>query len=244
VAYLGEHGYATCPPAAAAGDRSLVAAVLALVVELTQQGLPPVFAYLYDATWALLLRLWPVAEAVLGGEAVLEPSFAAFRLDHRKTAAARGAGYVGTNFGKPHRDYSFADAIGADGSLKLLSVWLPLNDVTLQNGCMYAVPRGQDADFADPGNAAALQEPKVPVDGLTALAPHPAGSFLCWSGNTIHWGGASPGRRSHFQSPLCISSAVPRTKHKGGRTARGQAPAARARARPTRGPRSPWSSAG
>jgi hypothetical protein len=73
-------------------------------------------------------------------------------------------------------------------SLKLLSDWLPLNDVTLQNGCMYAVPRGQDTDFADPGNAAALQEPKVPVDGLTALAPHPAGSFLCWSGNTIHWG--------------------------------------------------------
>ena len=37
MAYLGEHGYATCPPATAAGDRLLVEAVLALVVELTQQ---------------------------------------------------------------------------------------------------------------------------------------------------------------------------------------------------------------
>ena len=85
--------------------------------------------------------------------------------------------------------------------MRLLSVWMPLNDVTLHNGCMYAVPRAKDADFAAPGGraATALHEPVVPVDGLTPLAPRRAGSLLCWSGNTIHWGSAcEPGRAKVF----------------------------------------------
>jgi len=40
------------------------------------------------------------AEAVLGAPCVLEPSFAAFKLDYRKTAAYQS--YVGNNFSKPH----------------------------------------------------------------------------------------------------------------------------------------------
>jgi hypothetical protein len=77
-------------------------------------------------------------------------------------------------------------------------VWLPLNDVTTSNGCMYAVPRSKDPAFeplatseeggegGDLGEG--VQEPVVPAGSLVALAPHPKGSFMCWSGNTIHWG--------------------------------------------------------
>jgi hypothetical protein len=30
----------------------------------------------------------------------------------------------------------------------------------------------------------------VPAEGPVPLAPHAAGSFLCWSGHTVHWGSA------------------------------------------------------
>jgi len=156
---------------------------------------------------------------------VLEPSFAAFRLDHKQGWQGHRT-YVGNNFGKPHRDYSFADSWMLDdcaednqdsgdnegdddddnthadtpGSAqegqeqtrplrpKVLSVWLPLNAVTTHNGCMYAVPKAKDPAFFDPTGCEGLQEPSVPTGSLTPLAPHPAGSFMCWSGNTIHWG--------------------------------------------------------
>ena len=157
----------------------------------------------------------PSAEAVLGPDCVLEPSFAAFKLDHRKTAAHTS--YVGNNFSRPHRDYSYADSIegpgeakeaagaeknaglagsaggggGGGGSevLKVLSVWVPLNAVTARNGCMYAVPRGLDAGFADPAGAEGLRTPAVPAEGVAPLAPHPPGTLMCWTGNTVHWGG-------------------------------------------------------
>jgi hypothetical protein len=41
---------------------------------------------------------------------------------------------VGTNFALPHRDYTYAEATASGGEAQLLSVWLPLNDVTLDNG--------------------------------------------------------------------------------------------------------------
>ena len=89
--------------------------------------------------------------------------------------------------------------------LKVLSVWVPLNRVTTSNGCMYVVPRRFDEDFEDPTGAEGLQEPRVPVSASSSsssssssasespvrpLAPHGAGTFMCWSGNTIHWGSA------------------------------------------------------
>jgi hypothetical protein len=168
-------------------DPLLLAHLRAITRAIEARKLPPAFAFMFDHAWEVVLRLWPLAEALLGQGCVLEPSFAAFKLNHKKTA--NHTSYVGNNFSKPHRDYSFADAIdGASGDVKVLSVWMPLNDVTLHNGCMYAVPRSLDAAFADPVGFEGLSEPAVPVTGVTPLAPHPAGTFMCWTGNTIHWG--------------------------------------------------------
>ena len=35
----------------------------------------------------------------------------------------------------------------ADGSPLLLTVWIPVSNVTVDNGCMYVVPREFDAGF-------------------------------------------------------------------------------------------------
>ena len=183
-------------------DPALLAFVHGAVLALKRRQLAPAHVYLYDAAWELALRVWPLAEAVLGAGCLLEPSFAAFALDPQKA----GTSYVGTNFGRPHRDYSYADSLeptpepsdSSEGvasaqALKVLSVWVPLNGVTTSNGCMYVVPRPCDGGFADPLGTEGLQSPRVPAEragGVVALAPHPAGTFMCWTGNTVHWGSA------------------------------------------------------
>jgi hypothetical protein len=114
----------------------------------------------------------------------------------------------GSSFGLPHRDYSAADSLhyqddeGKDGQSDhpaILNVWIPLNDATLDNGCMYVVPREFDTDFANPDNNHAHMNPAkevmrgqsskihFPLHGVRAL-PAPAGSLIAWYGNTIHWG--------------------------------------------------------
>ena len=120
-------------------------------------------------------------------------------------------GGIGSSFGLPHRDYSGTDSIrveaedeaGSSSGTKrdhpnLLSVWIPLNDATLENGCMYVVPREFDVGFAKTDDHAHMNPAtevrrglsskiRFPLHGARAL-PAPAGSMLAWYGNTIHWG--------------------------------------------------------
>ena len=114
----------------------------------------------------------------------------------------------GSSFGLPHRDYSAADSLHCDGddddedhhsSPAVLNVWIPLNDATNDNGCMYVVPREFDSDFARTDGHHAHMNPATevqrgvsskihfPLHGVRAL-PAPAGSLIAWYGNTIHWG--------------------------------------------------------
>jgi hypothetical protein len=117
----------------------------------------------------------------------------------------------GSSFGLPHRDYSAADSLYREEEEKdcpkdtasdhpaILNVWIPLNDATLDNGCMYVVPREFDADFARTDSHHAHMNPATevraglsskihfPLHGVRAL-PAPAGSLIAWYGNTIHWG--------------------------------------------------------
>jgi len=192
VGELETQGYLVYTAADGTGALSTSAADLRVLVRLMavlrahSLNLPPVFCFMYDATWTAVMGMWAFAEAVLGAECVLEPSVAAFKLDHAQTRA--GKRYAGNNFGRPHRDYSRAEALDENGKARVLSVWLPLNDVTLKNGCMYVVPRQKDTGYeqADQGNLA----PDVPLDGVRALAPYAAGTLMAWNGNVVHWGSA------------------------------------------------------
>ena len=75
-------------------------------------------------------------------EVVLEPSFAAYALEkpasilEKKKSENGNKKYVGQNFGQPHRDYARDD--------DALSLWLPLNDVDVDNGCIYVLPKEHD----------------------------------------------------------------------------------------------------
>eukprot|EP00571_Detonula_confervacea_P006938 CAMPEP_0172320740 /NCGR_PEP_ID=MMETSP1058-20130122/41285_1 /TAXON_ID=83371 /ORGANISM="Detonula confervacea, Strain CCMP 353" /LENGTH=779 /DNA_ID=CAMNT_0013036067 /DNA_START=84 /DNA_END=2423 /DNA_ORIENTATION=+ len=106
---------------------------------------------------------------------------------------------LGSSFGLPHRDYSAANSLYCEEHPAVLTVWIPLNDATTENGCMYVVPKEFDADFSRRDDHHAHMNPATevqrgssskihfPLHGARAL-PAPAGSLIAWYGNAIHWG--------------------------------------------------------
>lgn len=97
----------------------------------------------------------------------------------------------------PHRDHNHAESNAEDGSPQILSIWIPLNDVDTQNGCMYVVPKEFDEHFDKPEDDSHLKAAMWKDNGRTELRfdlacgrplPAKAGSTLGWHGNLIHWG--------------------------------------------------------
>ena len=89
-----------------------------------------------------LVNYFQEVNHILGENCVLRPSFFAWSL---KPAHKPGNNNdrIGQSFGLPHRDYPASEAMFDDGKTpKLLNVWIPVNDATLENGCMYMVYPG------------------------------------------------------------------------------------------------------
>jgi hypothetical protein len=175
-------------------------------------GWPPVFAFMLDSVWNLIsTRLWDEMRLLLGDDCVLEPSFFAWSL--KPPVPGNKSERIGQSFGLPHRDYPASEAMFDDGKTpKLLNVWIPVNDATLENGCMYIVPREFDSNFDRPEDhdhmrsatavrGTGISKLRFALNGARAV-PAQAGSLLSWCGNTIHWGAscsqysASPPRKS------------------------------------------------
>ena len=51
---------------------------------------------------------------------------------------------VGSNFGRAHRDKSYAHSHFSDGRLGMVTTWVPVVPVTRSNGCMHVVPANKD----------------------------------------------------------------------------------------------------
>lgn len=173
-------------------------AILNGMRSIAKLGWPPAFVFMYDETWSLAKRVWKMAETIIGAPCVMEPSFAAFNLRHHSSTGRR---HIGANFGQPHRDHSYSESCLSDGSPKILSVWIPLNNVDCTNGCMYVVPKDFDNKFdrddldghvhlqrkeADPEDTENSSW-NFPLQGIRPLEGA-AGSFMAWQGNLIHWG--------------------------------------------------------
>jgi hypothetical protein len=157
--------------------------------KLVSHGYPAVFIFLFDQAWYLCLHLFNLMQPVLNDEeAVLEASMYAWSLQRQSKAAEK----VGSNFGVPHRDITYNNCHSADGSPDILSLWIPLTDVSTENGCMYVVPRECDPQFSI-DNTAKDQDPfshRFNYAAITPLAPLNPGTVLIWHPNLIHWGGS------------------------------------------------------
>ena len=177
----------------------------AVMAALVQEGWPPAFCFVFDEPWRVLSSLVGWGEQLLGAGVRVEPSVFAWRLQRHK------AGFPGSNFGMPHRDYSHQEACD-DSGCRLLSVWIPLTDVSVDDGCMYVLGKDHDADFARPDAYAHLRcatkrtdddaaaagesvtELRFPIAGVRPLAPVVAKSVCAWAGNAVHFGAAASAR--------------------------------------------------
>lgn len=163
---------------------------------LVESGWPPVFIFLYDEPWKMMLRLFDLMCPVLDDdEATLEASMAAWSLTkpQRNTITSGNKEKVGANFGTPHRDITYNNCHNPlDGSPDILSLWVPLVDVDLSNGCMYCIPRDCDPQF-NKDSVGSDQDPfshRFPYAHVTPLAPIAAGTVNVWHPTLIHWGSA------------------------------------------------------
>ena len=170
---LSTRGYFQIPPIAATTATENMRACF----ENTQAaGWHPTFVFVYDEFW----------------RAFRGPALVRF------LAGALGEGY----FQLPHcwGHYVPANSSGwkphVDGPCPYnkLTVWLPLNDATLENGCMYVVPRNNETkqmsdDFYAKETYSIAETMKL-LQNSKAL-PAAQGSLLGWSPNLVHWGSTS-----------------------------------------------------
>lgn len=144
---------------------------------LKKEGWPPVFAFIYDPFWQVVRvpSLVRLLSTILGPGYRQKANIWSF---HIPTV-------VGNAGWPPHVDG------GESGRQNRLSLWIPLDDATLDNGCMYVLPRRRIPDrIRDPTlwkNALCKTDVKLLLQSCRAL-PARAGSVLGWDFDIIHWG--------------------------------------------------------
>ena len=151
---------------------------------LIEKKIPPVFSFVYDLFWELILELDPVLRAFLQGEYLIIPSAWSWYVDSNRPKS----------YFPPHRDVVDEDFIDDDGMPTLFSLWIPLTDVTTQNSCIYLLPASRDPDYPDGAINWFLKEQQDgrkpwQVEDLVNIRALPAakGSFMGWNGGVLHW---------------------------------------------------------
>ncbi len=157
---------------------------------LSSKGIPPVYIYLFDQPWFLFSKLNALIAHFLGEEFALLPNLWAWYFDR-----------PGDRGWRPHQDCHLQTVfdLGEDQMLMSLSLWIPLTDVTPENGCMYVLPRDQEQILKN--------NPDMEQEKLEAYAiplPAKAGSVLGWPQDIVHWGGHYSARASVPRASLSL----------------------------------------
>ncbi len=173
-ASMGKDGFLQLAPVL---DMVEIALVRGAILALQKAGLPPVFIYMFDQPWALFHRLRPLVSHFLGVNYALLPNFWAWHIP----TVEKSSGWPihcdcngQTRFENP--------TLGQ--TLMSLSVWIALTDATLDNGCMYVLPRTNERFYPAPIDTS------TGIDSAHRLAlPVAAGSVLAWTQDLYHWSG-------------------------------------------------------
>ncbi len=145
------------------------------VERLRARNLPPAFVGLYDETWLLprtpsLRRL--VASQIGADYAQIPNVWCHYVAPVRKTSGW-----------PPH-----CDGYGRDDRGGRFTLHVPVTEATLENGCMYLVPR----DLLPVGVAVGDADTRTVLQAARALPARP-GEVLGWSFDILHWGSAASG---------------------------------------------------
>jgi hypothetical protein len=145
---------------------------------LKEAGWPPIFALVYDQFWQItrIPSLVRLLSAALGAGYRQIPHAWVFHVPPRLGAA----GWVPHTDGPKRSEYH-----------NRVSVWIPLSDATLDNGCIYVIPRRRIAARIE---ALGMLQPSYSGTDVQALLqasralPTRAGSILGFDFDLIHWG--------------------------------------------------------
>lgn len=174
-------GYLATPPVIPADELARLANGILRVVDA---GLPSTLAAVYDEYYNIFDGLAPIFAPLLGDDYImLTQGVWAFHVP------AGDDGRMLWTAGSPHRDRMAPDArTMAHDVPSVLTLWIPLTDVTTDHSCIYVVPAPFDEDFYTPERK--VDESKIRLQDIRAL-PAKAGSVLGWSSHLIHWGSRS-----------------------------------------------------
>lgn len=161
-------------------DRERISRMHDIARAVRAAGWPVAFAFVYDDFWSVARS--PSLFAFL--EASLGPGFVQNTVvwAHWVPDAKGSAGW------RPHDDYG-------GGGETFLSLWIPLSDATVDNGCIYLLPDPMSRRIAEATkDADSLPEAlfRRALQDVLAM-PVPSGSLIGWRGDVLHWGGANTG---------------------------------------------------
>ncbi len=151
------------------------------IENLRRAGWLPVFILLYDELWTLTQSstMRSLMDAMLGRGSKQQANV----WSHYVADETGGKGWY------PHPDY--ARGLQENGLPHSLTVWIPLTDATLENGCIYLIPGDRIAGGTGQNLLApsSFSRDEVCTYLQAALAlPAKAGALLGWQSNIIHWG--------------------------------------------------------
>jgi hypothetical protein len=163
-------------------DKVLMDELAAGVKKVWETGWPTPFVVVYDEYWKLFRALAPLFNAILGSGYKQVPNFWCWYIDNKDSSKGWGL----------HRDRPSVNTVREDGQVSSLTVWIPLTDATVLNGCIYLLPAHLDPNF--PHRLESFDLPDLA--SLRAL-PASRGSVLAWSEAILHMGSRSSDRASN-----------------------------------------------
>lgn len=159
-------------------EESILTDLKSAFVTLRKHEFPPVFAYVYDQFWdvARAPSVRALMSHALGAGCRQSPRVWAFHLGMENGAAGW----------PPH-----VDGGHLAHTTDRVTLWLPITDATLENGCMNVVPKhllpaSLPDDFANDSSRVSPKIWRIMLQGSRPL-PARAGSILAWDFQVVHW---------------------------------------------------------
>ena len=138
---------------------------------LSNQGIPPIFCFVFDEFWELFFQLRPMLEDLVGEYWLLPAVWAWHVTGDNQSAFA------------PHRDQVRDVSVDDDEHLDYLTIWIPLTDLNHLTSYMCVLPASADPDY-DAGTDQVVIENLQDIRALQG----PRGSVFCWTTGLVHWG--------------------------------------------------------
>ncbi len=169
---------------------------------LVRRGWPASMLLVYDEVWAMAHQLSELVATLSGG---CENSLDA--LAWSVTPSLGQSGFA------PHRDRQPIDvpaSFRADGTPRYCTVWIALSRASVDNSCLYLVPRGCDKGYSAGDDTSAVAEDPLltllrsdeAVQSVRACPLAPGGAVL-FSHRAMHWG--SRGRTDCAHARISLS---------------------------------------